>query len=283
MTTYPVYRGEVIDECRRRIEAQYPPTVQTVVLGDGGDPSSRMLHEMERLRACQDYLLAMSPIPHQYRSDHYWQGYPPGFRFQTIVQGVQPVPAQQPAPYPVYGQASHAVAPPQIINTITVGAQPGQMMPPAMPSMGPPLAMPYHGAHMAPSHTPFQQPANGFQPPLHTASQPDPSSPWQQAGGDPQAAVRPAPTAPPEPAAAPRAGSAPASDPSAKPIEPWSRQKEALYTASMAAIGGDAKAQAKIKPFADLYSLTVHEFCLCVIAERNQTVDVVTHQRAAAE
>lgn len=259
-----VHPDEIIDECRRRVEAKYHPTVQSVIVGDGGDPASAMLLEVERLRACQDHLLAMTPLPHNYRSDHFWQGYPPGFRFQTVVNQVQGV--QQPAPVAAPVQAQQ----PQII-VVPVGGGGQQVVLGGMgtdqarvvsnpPMMAAPSEFVQHPVYSVPPQMGMPSPACD-QPVMQAAPQPMQSpSPYV-----PPVSNRSAPPQQPQPAQQQR-----------RSDRIWSANHEAMAQAATKALDGDVASQSLLRPFANEMGLDLNTFCQRLVSERARTLEVWT-------
>lgn len=252
MMVIQVHPDEIIDECRRRVEAKYHPTAQSVIVGDGGDPASAMLLEVERLRACQDHLLAMTPLPHNFRSDHFWQGYPPGFRFQTIVNQVAGAPQQsaQVAP-PVQAPAPQIIVVPvggggqqvvlggmgteqaRVVSNPPMMAAPNGLGHPPVYSMPPQMGMPAHAPVQAQS---------GFTPPTVHRAAPIPRHEPQQRRSD----------------------------------RIWSANHEAMAQAAIKALDGDMASQNLLRPFANEMGMDLTTFCQRLVSERARTLEVWT-------
>lgn len=260
---YPVHPDEVINECRRRIEAIYPPTVQTVVMLGGGEAMQRMAAVIQCLRARSEELLAMSPIPHQYRSDHYWH-------VPNVIPSI------------VAGAA--AVAAPAAPNPITI----------VMPQMPPqPQVQQQPVIVQMPSH-PVQVAAPQPLPALYPAPAAAPAPPPQIAAPRPAsvpAAHSPASAAASRPAqlAAPRAASAPdGSRSDAPPIGVeidgevlWSEGSERLYRLCIQALEGHGGAVKTIADLAERERIPMRSFAERVISERARTVAVFSRMQAA--
>lgn len=262
---FPVHADEVIDECRRRIEAIYPPTVQTVVLLQGGDAMERMRANIAALRACQEELLAMSPIPHQYRSDHYWRvpsvlGNAPGQFVQPAA--VSPVPPQV-IVVPQQAIAPPAAAPPTPVIVQMMPAQPMQVAPAQPVHVAPMQTVPPSALHAVPAQS------NAVQVPAGSRRA--------------ESVTPPVVAAPPSvPSVSPRAERLPvAAPPSRDPgIEVWDENAERLYQTCRRALEGDGKAHDMIKTLAEIERIPVRSFCERVISERARTIEVFSRMQA---
>lgn len=256
---YSVLPDEIINECRRRIEFRYSSVARTAVLGDGGDPAQSMLLEIERLRACADHLLAMSPIPVTYRSDHFWQGYPPGFRFMTQVVAA-----------PV--AAAAAIAPMQAPAPHVIVVNPGggqQVVMGGQPMVQPGTQQPYA------TQTPYTHPQN-FAPQLAPGvhfSAPPPEMMQQPYSPMPTGVVNPpAPAAhAPVPVRVPFPAAQPAASPvrGAQSFDVWDDKKEQMFRACVAALDGDAEMIELVTEFARTRAgLDLNTFAQRIISER---------------
>lgn len=258
----PVHPDEVIDECRRRIEAIYPPTVQTVVLMAGGEHLERMRADIAALRARQEELLAMSPVPHQFRSDHYWR--------VPSVLGTAPTQIVTATPPP------SPPAPPQVIVVQQPAAAPAapqqpvvvQMVPPQQTAMPVPMpglvaAAPYH-------------PAAAVAPVAPVVHAPAGSSRHEPAPVPVPGAV----TSPSVPVVQPRTTSAPAARPDPG-IEVWDENAERLYQACKRALEGDGAAYKQVETLAKLERIPVRSFAERIVSERARTLEVFSRMQAA--
>lgn len=257
---YTVHPDEIINECRRRIEAVYPPTVQSVVIATGGPALDRMRDVITRLRACQDGLLAMNPIPHSYRSDHYW----------IVPNGTVDLAAPVAAAAPAAPAAPQVIVVPQAAPTSVSVTMPPQA--PAQPYPYPYQQSPAVGATMVQA-VPVPQVAA---PPIAIPG------PQQRApavvGGD-----RPAPpaSAPPAAPASPRAGSEPVAAPARGEAEVWDEKREALYQTCKAALEGNGEAYGRVEALAKMARIPVRSFAERVISERARSLHVFKRLTAA--
>ena len=246
-----VLPDQIIRECLRRIEARYPHTVQTVLVGDGGEPATAMMLEIERLRACQDHLLAMTPLPGNFRSDHVWQGYPPGFRFQTVVSQVA-------APAPVAAPVAAPVQPAQAPNIIVVPSGNQQIV--------------YGGPHPGYAPVPpdqFPSPVAGIPNVPYGTPMPAPVQP-----ADVPQAMPPDSVSVARPVVPTTTVTDPVAVTSRPPPEVWSSGKEALFLASVRAVNGDHASAELLTEFASEVGLDVSTFCQRVISERARTLEI---------
>lgn len=257
---YTVHPDEIINECRRRIEAVYPPTVQSVVIATGGHALDRMRDVITRLRACQDGLLAMNPIPHSYRSDHYW----------VVPNGAADLAAPVAAAAPAVPAAPQVIVVPQAAPTSVSVTLPPQA------GMAQTLPMPPY---------PYQQPTMVQPVPVpHPVAQPIAiPGPLQPQQTPPVVGVgRPTPpaSAPPAAPASPRAGSEPVAA-SRGESDVWDEKREALYQTCKAALEGNGEAYGRVEALAKMARIPVRSFCERVISERARSLHVFKRLTAA--
>lgn len=250
-------REEIDAELRRRILARHPDYQRAAILGDGGEPAQAMLLDIERLRACADHLLSVSPIPVNYRSDHHWNGYPPGFRFVTQVVAAVAAPAVAAAPVPQYVQQPSVVVvnPPAQSQHVSV-SPPGAhvVMPQAHPYIASPSQTPAGTVPAFPGGAPI--PPVSVDPGyyVHPSPMPQTAYPSVQPVASTGMQVTPNPVS--------------RSSDVAPPPEVWSPAKEAGYQICKAAVSGDADAISRIKPIADRNGVSVEDFCHGYASER---------------
>lgn len=254
---YPVHPDEVINECRRRIETIYPPTVQTVVMLGGGEAMQRMGAVIQCLRARSEELLAMSPIPHQYRSDHYW--HVPNV-IPAIVAGA-PAAAAPASPNPITIVMPQMQQQPQVQQQPVIVQMPS---PPMQIAAQPVIPAPYtQPVPQAPLPAPAVPAAAGMRQPAQLAA----SRPADGAGG---AYL----TRPP-------AADAPSNGGQIDGEVLWSEGSERLYRLCIQALEGHGGAVKTIADLAERERIPMRSFAERVISERARTVAVFGRMQAA--
>jgi hypothetical protein len=285
-----VLPAEIHQECRRRIEGRYHSVNRTVALGDGGAPAYDMLLDIERLRACEAYLLGLDPMPAGYRSDHYWQGYPPGFRFTNhVTETAAAVPQQvQHAPPPYYPLYHPHPAPQVIVIPQGGGSQQVVNTGTAAPAYDPSRGAPQVYSHPNPAPIPYGSTAampygaHGSQE-GHVPGPLPGAVPVVPGGSSP--AVAPPLTQRPSHAASGRTTKSEAlgNTVPANGVSTWTEIKEQMYQATVRALNGEQSFVDLITPFAAREGMDLTAFCHRIGGERAEAMNhFAAHQAQVA-